>query len=124
MLDHAIIFSLPFLMLSKSLQTPEFISNTSRKGCWAKMPVREHYNKILRDAFEGTLDILGESGKRALIQELEQYGAYSIHNDSYLSLWNIGKGLKELFNEEIAELVMEGVMIRMDKLYSLQQVNR
>lgn len=111
-------------MLSKTLQTPEFIMNVSSKGYWAKMPVREHYNKILREAFESTLDILGESGKRALIQELEQFGAYSIHNDSYLSLWNIGKGLKELFNEEIAELVMEGVMIRMDKLYSLQQVNR
>jgi hypothetical protein len=86
------------------------------------MPVRAEYNKILREAFESSLDILGDAGKVTLVHDLEAHGSYSRENDRYLSLWRIGEGLRNLFGQEVAELIMERVMIRMDKLYTLQQI--
>jgi hypothetical protein len=58
----------------------------------------------------------------ALIDDLESTGAYSRHDDSYLSLWKIGEGLRERFGQEATESIMERVMIAMDRLYSLVQV--
>jgi len=84
--------------------------------------IRAQYNKILREAFESSIEVLGYSGKTLLIEDLENIGAYSKYDDRYLSLWEIGNGLKHLFGEEIAQMIMEHVMIRMDKLYSLQGV--
>jgi len=86
------------------------------------LPVREQHNKVLREAFEGSLDIVGYGGKITIIHELEERGAYHKDDDTYLSLWKIGEGLRELFGQEIAEMIMEKVMIRMDKLFSLQHV--
>jgi len=88
------------------------------------MPIKAHYNKILRQAFESALEIMGYSGRSALIDELERLGSYSRYDESYLSLWTIGKGLQELFGQEIAEMIMEKVMINMDRLHSLLQVDR
>ena len=86
--------------------------------------IRAQYNKILREAFESTLEILGYSGRQAILHELEDLDAYSIHDNSYLSLWKIGNGLQELFGQDVAEMIMEAVMIRMDKLCSLQQIKK
>ena len=84
--------------------------------------IRAQYNKILREAFENTIDVLGYAGKALLIEDLENIGAYSKYDDRYLSLWKIGNGLKRLFGEEIAQMIMETVMIRMDKLHTLQGI--
>jgi hypothetical protein len=83
--------------------------------------IRAEYNSTVREAFESALDIIGHSGKAALINDLEEKGAYPKADDSYLSLWKIGMALHELFNQEVAEMIMEKVMLNMDRLHSLQQ---
>jgi len=88
------------------------------------MSIKEEYNAILREAFEAALEILGDSGKSAILYDLEGHGAYSKDNIKYLSLWKIGEGLQELFNQEIAELLMERTMINMDRLFTVKQVGR
>ena len=78
----------------------------------------------MREAFESALDIIGLSGKAALINDLEEKGVYPKDNYSYLSLWKIGMGLHDLFNQEVAEMLMEKVMINMDRLHTIQQFKR
>jgi len=107
---------------SKPPQTPEFI-DTNHCQKWTLL-IRALYNKILREAFESTLDILGYSGRTCLIRELEDSGAYTTSDDSYLSLWKMGNGLQNMFGREIAQMIIENVMIRMDKLCSTQRVGR
>ena len=88
------------------------------------MPVRAQYNEILREAFDSAIEVLGYSGKVALFDELERNRSFSRYDDSYLSLWKIGQGLQELLGQEIAEMIMEKVMINMDRLCTLQQVGK
>jgi len=88
------------------------------------MSERSQYNKILREAFDSALEVLGCSGRSALIDALEKHGSYAKYDDSYLSLWTIGKGLQDLFGQEIAEMIMEKIMINMDRLYNLQWADR
>jgi len=88
------------------------------------MPVRAQYNEILREAFDSAIEVLGYSGKVALFDELERNRSFSRYDDSYLSLWKIGQGLQEPFGLEIAEMIMEKVMINMDRLCTLQQVGK
>jgi hypothetical protein len=79
--------------------------------------IKEHsaeYNIALRKAIEETLALLGEPGKRMLISVLESRGSYSRYLD--ISLEKISQGLSELFGDDTAELIMEGVLLRMDMI--------
>jgi hypothetical protein len=82
--------------------------------------IKEHsaeYNIALRKAVEETLDLLGERGKRIVISVLESrslYSRYDSHID--ISLEKISQGLSELFGDDTAELIMESVLVRMDRI--------
>jgi hypothetical protein len=86
------------------------------------MAVSVEYNRIVREAIESTLDIMGYSGRDAILYDLEQQGAYSRENDKYISLWDVGDGLRNLFGQEASEMIMERIILRMDKLSSIQCV--
>jgi hypothetical protein len=86
------------------------------------LSIRAEYNKILREAFESAIEVLGYPGKSALIEDLESSGCYSRDDRSYLSLWKVGEELRERFGQEAAESIMERVMIAMDRLYTAAQV--
>jgi hypothetical protein len=47
----------------------------------------------------------------ALIHDLKENGAYSRRDERYLSLRNIGEGLKNLFGQDVAEMIMERVIL-------------
>lgn len=82
--------------------------------------IKEHsaeYNIALRKAIEETLALLGEPGRRMLISVLESRGLYSSYDGHLdISLEKISQGLSELFGDDTAELIMECVLLRMDRI--------
>jgi hypothetical protein len=102
-------------------QKPYIVPNLL--GIPLKRILREpQYNRILREAFESSIGVLGTIGKNCLIQELERLGGYSTYADSDVSLPEIASGLQKLFGEGIAEVLMEDILIKMDELYTPRHV--
>lgn len=76
---------------------------------------RTSRERILRQAFDDTLNLFGEHCKRTILVDLECSGVYS-SDKTYLSLEEIARELARFFGEGAAELIMEHVIIGMDKL--------
>jgi hypothetical protein len=104
------------------IPTPATIYCLSVQKRLLALSIKAEYNRILREAFDSAIAVLGYPGKSALIEDLESTGCYSKDDHSYLSLWKIGEGLRERFGQEAAESIMERVMIAMDRLYSVARV--
>jgi hypothetical protein len=82
--------------------------------------IKEHsaeYNIVLRKAIEETLELLGEQGRRTVTSVLESRGLYSRYDNHFeVSLEKISQGLSEIFGDTAAELIMERVLVRMDRI--------
>jgi hypothetical protein len=78
-----------------------------RKGC-------DLDESVLRRAFEGSLDILGQRLKESVIYDLENTGEY--RKDEEFSLEKIALGLNRLFGKEAAEMMVERIILKMDEL--------
>jgi hypothetical protein len=73
--------------------------------------------RIPRSAFDKTLDILGERLKNTVIHDLELNAAYNASSEN-LELARVAEALQRLFGYEAAQLIMERVLLEMDRLCS------
>ncbi|HEX2557269.1 MAG TPA: hypothetical protein VHK86_03010 [Nitrososphaera sp.] len=81
--------------------------------------IKEHsaeFNIALRKAIEETLTLLGEPGRRMLISVLESWGLHSCDGHLDISLEKLSRALSELFGDDMAESIMEDVLLRMDRI--------
>ncbi len=70
-----------------------------------------HQSRVSRKAFEDTLSVLGEAGRRAILKELESRYLYSGHSD-YLEADAVIKCLEEYFGVDSTQLIMSQVSIK------------
>ncbi|OLC85028.1 MAG: hypothetical protein AUJ08_03360 [Thaumarchaeota archaeon 13_1_40CM_3_50_5] len=75
--------------------------------------------QIIRQAFENALDALGESGRRALIEDLLNNGVFL--NDPEINLIKIMTVLRNLLGDEVADTMAERIIIKLDEMYSVQK---
>lgn len=75
--------------------------------------------QIIRQAFENALDALGESGRRALIEDLLDNGVFL--NDPEINLTKIMTVLRNLFGDEVADMIAERIIIKLDEMHSVQK---
>lgn len=71
-------------------------------------------SKLIRQAFETSLDVLGAPTKQALIEDLERYGIYM--NDPQFNLPQLEQGLKQRMGDEATGLILERVNRKLDEL--------
>jgi hypothetical protein len=62
-------------------------------------------SKLIRQAIEGSFDVLGERTKRALIEDLERYGVYLDAQE--IDLTKLVQALKEIMGDEASNLILE-----------------
>ena len=75
--------------------------------------------QIIRQAFENALDALGESGRRALIEDLLNNGVFL--NDPEINLIKIMTVLRNLLGDEVADMIAERIIIKLDEMHSVQK---
>ena len=75
--------------------------------------------QIIRQAFENALDALGESGRRALIEDLLNNGVFL--NDPEINLIKIMTVLRNLLGDEVADMIAERIIIKLDEMHSIQK---
>ena len=73
-------------------------------------------SKLIRQAFADTISVLGEQGARALIEDLERQGI-DINN---LTLEKLAVGLRNMLGNETADIIMQEIILRLDKWHSSQ----
>jgi len=73
-------------------------------------------------AFIETLEDLGETGKMAIVSNLQRRGIFL--SDSRITLSLLYDILIELLGEEATEIIMERVIIELDKIYHDEKSNR
>jgi hypothetical protein len=69
---------------------------------------------LIRKAFESTVEVLGESAKYALIQDLKYSGVNL--EDPKLNLQILIQGLKELLGDEAAVAIIGRLIKKFDQL--------
>jgi hypothetical protein len=68
----------------------------------------------VRAAFEDYISVLGENAKRAMMYELTVHGR--VHFDEpTLSIVKLYEGLDKLYGRDTAELIIEEVILRLDR---------
>ena len=70
--------------------------------------------ELIREAFESAVEVLGESAKDALIQDLRHSGVDL--NDLELNLQTLIHGLKELLGDEAAIAIIGRLIKKFDQL--------
>jgi len=75
--------------------------------------------QIIRQAFENALDALGESGRRALMEDLLNNGVFL--NDPEINLIKIMTVLRNLLGDEVADMIAERIIIKLDEMHSVQK---
>jgi len=75
--------------------------------------------QIIRQAFENALDALGESSRRALIEDLLNNGVFL--NDPEINLIKIMTVLRNLLGDEVADMIAERIIIKLDEMHSVQK---
>ncbi|HEX2557266.1 MAG TPA: hypothetical protein VHK86_02995 [Nitrososphaera sp.] len=70
---------------------------------------------VLRQAFEDTVKVLGYSFMQSMIYELKVQAGVDL-NDSALSLGKLHEGIKLLYGAEIAEMIIEETILKMEKI--------
>ena len=71
--------------------------------------------QIIRQAFENALDALGESSRRALIEDLLNNGVFL--NDPEINLIKIMTVLRNLLGDEVADMIAERIIIKLDEMH-------
>lgn len=71
-------------------------------------------SKLIRQAFENSLDVLGVQTKQALIEDLERHGIYM--NDPNLDLPELEQGLREIMGDEATDLILERLNKKLEEL--------
>jgi len=71
---------------------------------------------LVREAFEKSLKILGESAVAALIEDLKAYGVFL--DDPEINFAEIMKGLRQILGDEACDLLAERFFINYDELNS------
>jgi hypothetical protein len=80
------------------------------------------YSNALRKAFLQSIEVLGDSGSGALIRSLARY---DIDIDSYnLSIDDLRLGLTEIIGQGSADLVMQLVFSKLDRMLNAQTSER
>jgi len=64
-----------------------------------------------------SIEILGENGERAVIEDLQRTGILLQEND--LTLEKLSHGLNLVLGLEAARLVMERVFLNLDEMYTM-----
>ncbi len=78
-----------------------------------------YQTNFVRHAFEETLDVLDERTKQMIITNLERAGEYD-RDSNKLSIVTLANGLRRLFGEEAANLMLEEFLIRLDALAAIK----
>ena len=71
-------------------------------------------SELIYQAFAASIEVLGERACRALIEDLERHG---IHQDN-VTLEKLATGLRYVMGDEATDLIIQEVMIKLDKMYS------
>lgn len=69
----------------------------------------------VREAFEDYISVLGENAKNSIMHELTVQAGVNFA-ESKLSLAKLYEGLKILFGDEVAEIMIAGVVLRLEKI--------
>jgi len=76
----------------------------------------------ISEAFAESLEDFGTTGKAALVSNLQRRGVFL--DDKRISLKMLYEVLVELLGEQATEMVMESVIIAMDKFHSERMATR
>lgn len=76
----------------------------------------------IRRALEDTLKVFGERTMQAMIFELKVQAGINF-DDPSLSLEKISKGLIKLYGDEVAQIIMEDVILKIEKIASEHQTD-
>jgi hypothetical protein len=71
---------------------------------------------LLRNAFERAVEVLGESSKEALLEDLKKHGLF--FDDPEITLSKLVHALREVIGQEATELLAERLIIKLDELHS------
>lgn len=73
-------------------------------------------DNLVREAFETSIEVLGERARRGLVEDLQHFGV-SVNRDD-LALEELVKGLEKVLGYEAAEVIIERVILKLDELHS------
>ena len=84
--------------------------------------MRNERSELIREAFMDSIAVLGERACRALVEDLQRIGVF-MHN---ISLDRLSAGLRDMLGDEAADIILQEVMLKLDKIYSskMPQDNR
>jgi hypothetical protein len=72
-------------------------------------------NSAVRQAFEEYIAILGEETKRSMMFELTVHARVNF-DEQNLSIVKLHEGLKTLYGAEVADIITEEVILRLDRI--------
>jgi hypothetical protein len=73
-------------------------------------------NQLIRQAFENLIVVFGERASHAIITDLQSIGVYL--RDPSLTLKKLSRGLSVILGEEIGTLLIQNVIIELDRLHA------
>lgn len=74
-----------------------------------------HDSRVIKNAFLDAIEIMGERGKAAFIEDLQLKGLDL--DDKRLSLPGLALTVRSLFGDDVSDLIMQRVMIKLDEMY-------
>jgi hypothetical protein len=81
--------------------------------------LRDERSELIRQAFADAIAVLGERAGRALIDDLQRRG---VHMQN-LTLEKLAAALRPLVGDEAADIIMQDVIMKLDKLSNSKKVN-
>ena len=82
----------------------------------AQLHLQDDLSTLIRQALAASIEVLGERGSRALIEDLQRHGIFMDN----LALEKLMMGLRDVLGDEAAEIIMQEVLVRLDKMYSFR----
>jgi hypothetical protein len=77
-------------------------------------------SRLIVQAFEAAIQPLGERGSRYVLADLPYHGVFL--NDPELTLERLVMGINSLFSSDTGRLLLEQVIIELDRLSSAPQI--
>ena len=81
----------------------------------------EQYS-IIREAFLESIKVLGKNGVMAIIEDLQRHDVFL--DDPEFSLVKLHRALKQVVGDEVSTIIIERLLIELDRLCNLRTTTK
>ena len=81
----------------------------------------EQYS-IIREAFLESIKVLGKNGVMAIVEDLQRHDVFL--DDPEFSLVKLHRALKQVVGDEVSTIIIERLLIELDRLCNLRTTTK